>query len=222
MEIGLSALVRDRTMSPEIAATLAAAAEERRSFLVFAIPRLAGKSTVVQAMLAHVPSGTPVRTVTGEPGEISRLASAGGSGYLVIPEISQAPVPGYIWGPPVRRVFAVLARGYTLAAALHAPSVEEAFAIVCGGNGVPDEDASRIDLAVYIRSIGEWQAPSRRVVEAVHEIHGVSHGKPRTRALHLWDEGADRFATVNEPKIVLTDRWARLARDFGKAAAALS
>jgi len=194
-------------MSAEIAATLAAAAEERRSFLVFAIPR-------------HVPSGTAVRTVTGEPGEISHLASAGGSGYLVIPEVSQAPVPGYIWGAPVRRVFAVLTRGYALAAALHAPGVDEAFAILCAENGVPDEEAGRIHLAVYIRSIGEWQAPSRRVVESVHEIQGVSHGKPRTRALHLWDEGADRFVTVNEPKVVMTDRWARLSRDFGKAAVA--
>ena len=44
------------------------------------------------------------------------------------------------------------------------------------------------------------------------------HGKPRTRTLHLWDEGADRFVTVNEPKVILTDRWARLARDLGKAA----
>src|SRR3990170_331434 len=98
MGIGLAELVRNGTMSAEIAATLAGAAEERRAFLVFAVPRLAGKSTVMHAMLAHAPSGTPVRTVGGEPGEVQRLASARGSGYLVIPEISQAPVPGYIWG----------------------------------------------------------------------------------------------------------------------------
>lgn len=211
-------LVRNRTMSAEVAATLAGAVEERRSFLVFAVPRLAGKSTVMGAMLANVPDGTPIRTVSGDIAETARLRSGDGHGYLVVPEISPAPVPTYIWGAPVRRVFSVLGRGYALAAALHAPGVEEAFAIVCGENAVPDEDASHLELAVYIRSLGEWQAPTRRVVAAVHEIHGVTRGRPRTRALHLWEEVADRFLTVNEPRVVLTERWARLASDFGRAA----
>lgn len=218
MELGLADLVRNRTMSAEIAATLAGAAAEQRSFLVFAIPRLAGKSTVLHAMLAHAGSDTPIRTVSGTAAEAARLRSGDGRGYLLIPEISEAPVPGYIRGEPVRRVFGLLGRGFALAAALHASGVEEAFEIVCERNGVPDEDASRIQLAVYIRSLGAWQAPTRRVVEAVHEIHGVTGGKPRTRALHLWDEAADRFVTANEPKIVLAERWARLARDLGRAA----
>jgi hypothetical protein len=222
VELGLLDLVRNRTMSAEVAATLAGAVEERRSFLVFAVPRLAGKSTVVGAMLANVPEGTPVRTVSGDIAETARLRTSVGRGYLVIPEISPAPVPGYIWGAPVRRVFSVLGRGYALAAALHAPSVEEAFAIVCGENGVPDDDASRIELAVYVRSVGPWQAPVRRVIEAVHEVRGVTRGKPRTRALHVWNEATDRFATVNEPKIVLTERWARLASDFGRSARSAS
>lgn len=219
MTIALADLVRNGTMSAEIAATLAGAAEERRSFLVFAVPRLAGKSTVMQAMLASSGDDTPVRVASGEPEETARLRGGDGRGYLVIPEISEAPVPGYIWGEPVRRVFGVLTRGYALAAALHAPSVEEAFAVVCSGNGVPDASAGRIQLAVTIRSLGDWREPTRRVVQAVHEIWGVSGGRPRTRALHLWDEAADRFVTVNEPRVVSLDRWAALARDFGRAAA---
>ncbi|MBI2983443.1 MAG: hypothetical protein HYY42_04595 [Chloroflexi bacterium] len=219
MGIGLSDLVHNRTMSAEIAATLAGAAEERRSFLVFAIPRLAGKSTVLEAMLAHAGGDTPIRTVTGTAAESARLRAGDGRGYLHIPEISDAPVPGYIWGEPVRRVFALLGRGYALAAALHASGVDEAFDIVCAGNGVPDQDAARLHLTVHIRSIGDWQAPTRRVVEAVHEIHGVTGGRPRLRALHRWSEEADRFVTVNEPRVVLAERWARLARDLGRAGA---
>src|SRR5579859_5523280 len=136
MGLALADLVRNRTMSAEIAATLAGAAEERRSFLVFAVPRLAGKSTVEQAMLACAGAGTPIRLMTGDPAETARLRSGDGRGYLVIPEISQYPVaPGYIWGEPVRRVFGILERGYALAAALHAPDAETAFDIVCRGNG---------------------------------------------------------------------------------------
>ncbi len=211
----LEDLIRNGTMSAEIAATLAGAVEERRSFLVFAVPRLAGKSTVTEAMLARAVEGTPVRVMTGDEGEATRLRSSDGRGYLVIPEISQYPVmPGYIWGEPVRRVFALLERGYALAAALHAPDAATAFDIICRGNGVPDEDASRIRLAVYIRSLGEWEQPRRRVVEAVHEVDGVSGGRPRLRALHRWDRAADAFVTVNAPKIVLAERWARLAQEL--------
>lgn len=215
MGLGLPDLVHNGTMSAEIAATLAGAVEERRSFLVFAVPRLAGKSTVKKAMLAYAGRDTPVRVVTGDAAETARLRSGDGRGYVVIPEISQYPAaPGYIWGEPVRRVFALLDRGYALAAALHAPDAAAAFDIICRGNGVPDDDASRIRLAVYIRSLGEWQQPRRRVVEAVHEVDGVSDGRPRLRALHRWDRASDRFVTVNEPKIVLTERWARLAREL--------
>ncbi len=219
MALGLADLVRNGTMSAEIAATLAGAVEERRSFIVFAVPRLAGKSTVVHAMLARAGSDTPIRSVTGAAAEIARLRSGDGRGYLVIPEITQhAVAPGYIWDADVRRVFSVLERGYALAASLHAPGVGAAFAEICRRCGVPDEQAGRVHLAVYIRSFGEWQAPTRRVIEAVHEVDGVSGGRPRLRALHLFDEAHERFVTVNEPRIVLTERWARLARDLGRAA----
>lgn len=213
-------LVRNGTMSAEIAATLAGAALERRPFLVFAVPRLAGKSTVTEAMLAAAGPNTPIHVVTGDPSETAGLASGDGRGYLVIPEISQYPVmPGYIWGDPVRRVFALLERGYALAAALHAPDAETAFEIVCGGNGVSDALASRIRLAVYIRSLGEWQHPRRRVIEAVHEVDGVTGGRPRLRVLHRRDRVADGFVTVNEPKVVLPERWARLTVEIAAAAA---
>jgi hypothetical protein len=219
MGLTLVDLVRNRTMSAEIAATLAGAVEEHRSFLVFAVPRLAGKSTVTEAMLAYTGADTPVRTMTGDLAETSRLRSGDGRGYVVIPEISRSPVaPGYIWGAPVRRVFGILERGYALAAALHAPDAGNAFDKICRGNGVPDADASRIRLAVYIRSLGEWQDPTRRVIEAVDEVDGVTAGRPRLRTLHHWDEATDRFVTVNEPKVVLTERWARIATEMTAAA----
>ena len=203
MTLGLADLVRNGTMSDDIAATLTAAARDRRSFLVFAVPRLAGKSTLMDAILARTPPGTATHSMTGEPSEIARFASAPATGYLMIPEISEYPVmPGYIWGAPVRRVFGLLDRGYALAAALHAPGVVEAFEKITVGCRVPDEQAGRIQLAVYVRSIGDWRAPTARRVAEVHEIDGVAHGRPRARALHLWDEAHDRFVNVSAPRTV--------------------
>ena len=60
----------------------------------------------------------------------------------------------------MRRVFAALERGFSLATALHAPGIDEAFEVICGQNGVPDADAGRLDLAVYIATVGDdWRAP---------------------------------------------------------------
>jgi hypothetical protein len=80
---------------------------------------------------------------------------------------------------------------------LHAGSLDEAFHIVCGENRVPDDHAALIDLFVYIRSLGPWQQPARRVVAAVHELTGVSSGRPAGRLLHRWDESTDTFEAVD-------------------------
>lgn len=200
-ELDLIDLVANRTMSPEIAATLQAAAQHRRSLLVVAIPRWAGKSTLTHATLEHVPDGTAMHTLLDHPGDLDALADEPAEGYLVVPEVSEAPVPGYIWGEPVRRVFATLERGYALATALHAPGLDEAFAVLTQGNGVPDEHASRIDLMVYIRSLGDdWRAPTRRAVAELHEVERVTDGRPQARLLHRWDEAADKFEQLAEPR----------------------
>jgi hypothetical protein len=198
----LADLVANGTMSPEIAATLRATANGRHSFLVFAIPRLAGKSTVMSAMLAQRPKGAPLKTVGDDGLDIAALAAASKSGYLVVPEISEHPVsPGYIWGAPVRRAFANIGENVALAAALHAPGADEAIEIICRGNGVPDEQAARIALVVYIRSLGsDWRRPTGRRIATVHEIVAVRDGRPETRPLHRWDESADRFEALARPR----------------------
>lgn len=201
-QLTLADLVGNGTMSPEIAATLRATGQGRHWFLVAAIPRLAGKSTVMAAILAHRPRGAPLRTVGDDGVDIDALAAASARGYLVIPEISEYPVTaGYIWGAPVRRVFARLGEDVALAAALHAPGADEAMEIVCRGNGVPDDQAARLAIVVYIRSLGrDWRQPTGRRIATVHEIVAVRDARAETRLLHRWDERADRFETVAQPR----------------------
>lgn len=201
----LADLVANGTMSPEIAVTLRDTAQGRHSFLVVAIPRLAGKSTVMAAMLAHAPVGAPVKTVGDDGVDIDALAAVGTGGYLVVPEISEYPVTaGYIWGAQVRRVLARIGEDVALAAALHAPGAAEAIEVVCRGNGVPDEQAARIALVVYIRSLGtDWRRPTGRRVATVHEIVSVRDRRPETRLLHRWNELSDRFENVSEPRRIV-------------------
>ncbi len=217
--LDLVALVRNRTMSPEIAALLQAVGRERRSFLTLAVPRLAGKSTVMAAVLANAPEGTPLRVLDSGAAFVE-AEQARPDGYLVIPEVSPyAVMPGYLWGDPVRRAFALTSRGYALATALHAPGVREAFGEICAGNGVPDELAARLEFTVYLRSLGRWQAPQRRVVAEVHQVLAVHNGTPEAVLLHRWDEAGDRFEVNAAPEgISDASALATAARDLARRA----
>jgi type IV secretory pathway ATPase VirB11/archaellum biosynthesis ATPase len=193
-EIRLDDLVANRTMSPEIAATLRGIAKERRSFIVFALPRLAGKTTVLRAILAERPASTPLLTVAQDGQDIDDLMKRSSGGYLLIPEIARgAAMPGYIWDADVRGIFKTISSDVSLAATLHADAPEDAFEQICNGCGVPDALASKIQYAVHLRSLGRWEEPTRRVVQSVHAIQGVGGGKPEMKLLHRWDEQNDRF-----------------------------
>ncbi len=195
----LANLVANRTLSPEMAATLAAAAEERRSMLFVAIPRMAGKSTVMQAVLQYAPAGTPFHYLSSAIDPGLGIPASGDGGYLVLSEVSPAGFVDYFWEGDVRRVFAALERGFSLATALHAGSVDEAFEVLTRENGVPAGQAARLDVVVYIRSIGDdWSHPERRVVAAIAETEGVLAGRPQARLLHRWSEPDDRFEVVEE------------------------
>ncbi|MSQ22355.1 MAG: hypothetical protein EXR53_03475 [Dehalococcoidia bacterium] len=195
-------LIRNGTMSAEMAATLWAAVDQRISFVTVAIPRLAGKTTTTNAMLALLPPDVPVHRLSGDEAEMVRLKKAATGGYLVVGEFAQAPVPTYIWGAPVRRVFDTLTAGYSLAVALHAPSLQETFDAICLGNGVTDEQASRIGMMLYIRRFGEDPSSFWRRLSEVHEIDHVQAGRPAGCLLYRWVERGDRFEAVNAPRKV--------------------
>ena len=203
-ELSLGDLVANRTMSPEMAATLAAAARERRSLLFFAIPRLAGKTTTMLATLDHAPEGTPIHELSTETEPDLGIPDPPDGGYLVMHEIAQTDFPHYLWGEPVRRVFEALrGGGLSLATVLHAGGYEEAFSIILERNEVPDADAALIDYAVHIRSLGpDWREPTRRVVVELHEVTGVEGGHAVVNLLHRWDEEQDRFEVVGEPSLL--------------------
>lgn len=199
-ELGLADLVRNGTMSPEIAATLAVAASERRSLLVIAVPRGAGKTTLLRAALAHRPPGTPGYALQRyDDGSLGIPARRDG-GYLFLNEIADTGFVDYFWAGEVRRVFAEL-DGFSLATTLHAPGVDAAFEVIGGWNEVPDEHASRIDLAVYIEVTGTSRSPLRRSAE-VREIESVRDRRPFGRTLHRWIAGADRFQVVDAPALI--------------------
>src|SRR5438876_1081626 len=77
------------------------------------------------------------------------------AGKSVVAENSQARVQGYIWAEPGRDLFETLAAGYSLPTALRAPDLPGAFDVLCRGNGVSDEAASRWNLLLYLSRFGD-------------------------------------------------------------------
>ncbi|TAJ18936.1 MAG: hypothetical protein EPO65_07895 [Dehalococcoidia bacterium] len=213
MPLSLFDLVANRTLSPQMAATLAAAAQERCSLLFVALPRMAGKSTVMQAALQYAPEGTPFHHLSRAAGPTLGIPKRGDGGYLVVSEISPAGFEEYLWDDDARQVFAALDRGFSLVTALHAGSPDEAFEVLTRENGIPEVQAARIDIVVYIRSIGPWSRPSRRVVAAIAETDGVH---PRqARLLHRWIEAGDRFEAVEPSQRVSPETVAQYLGEFG-------
>ena len=204
-ELTLVDLVTNGTMNADIAATLASITAQQHSFVVVAVPRFAGKSTVTDAMLHCVPTNVPVHRLSGEEAEMDRLKLKGSGGYLVVGEFSRGPVSGYIWGSPVRKVFEIMRAGYSLSTALHAPSMEEAYAAICQANSVPDKDASRLTYMVYIERRGDDEDSFWRRIAQVHEVDRVVDGIPRGRLLFRWREKNDSFERVEEPRLLGID-----------------
>ncbi|MQC16775.1 MAG: hypothetical protein DWG82_00910 [Chloroflexi bacterium] len=184
-----------------MAAVLSVAAAEQRSMLFVAAPRMAGKTTTMNAALEHRPSGIPVYPLARSAGPDLGIPAGVGEGYLRLAEIAQTGFDDYFWGDEVKQVFAALDRGYSLVTALHADSLEDALAVL-DANRVPDEAQSRLDLVCVIRVIGHWEAPSRRAVAALHELELVERGEVHARLLHRWDEASDHFEPVQPPVFV--------------------
>jgi hypothetical protein len=197
MALGLDDLVANKTMSRGIAATLTQIAKKRRNYLVIALPRMAGKSTVGKAILDVArKDGASIRELGEDGTNVATLAAEARGGYLYVPEVSRYPVTeGYVWGAPVRAAFGVIKDGTSLSTALHADSPGDALDVLAQ-NRIAAADLARLDAIIHIRSLGDdWRDPTRRVIAGVYELRD---GEPTP--LHIWDERKDSFEEVAKPK----------------------
>ena len=66
-------LIANGTLSADQAAILWTVVEEQCSFVVVAIPRFAGKSTITKAIFDFLPPTVPVHRLSGQEEEMDRL-----------------------------------------------------------------------------------------------------------------------------------------------------
>jgi hypothetical protein len=205
-KLSIAELVHNGTMDAEIAGTLWAAVDEKLSFLTVAVPQNAGKTTVASAVLALRPPEVELNFVLGKQDELEALASEARGGYIVVGEFSHAPMPSYIWGEPVRQVFSTLRAGYSLQTSLHAPGVEAAVDVITTQNGVPDADASALNLIAYIEVFRNGDGGVARRVTEFYELDRIEGGRAVGRTLFRWQRGSDTFDKLTEPQNFAQDR----------------
>jgi hypothetical protein len=211
-EVTIPEMVRNGTMNAEMAAVIWAAVDEGVSFLTAAIPRFAGKTTTSNAALALRRPEVPLHWVDGRPAHMEKLLQQRTGGYLAVEEFDRAPMTGYIWGEPVRRVFQTVAEGgYSLQGVLHAHSVDEAVRLISEGNGVSDEHAGIFKLILYIERFGTGYNSFWRRITNLYEMHRVEGGSPVGHPLFTWDPQQDHFQKHMDPH-----QWAHDREDLGR------
>lgn len=181
----LDEMVRAGSVTEEGAGLLRTIGAEGHSFIVYSLPRSAGKSTLVEAILAEA-AGHPRTEFLGTEEEVGRLSVLPNKGYLVVAEMGHRGRPGYLAQEEVVRAFRLARDGFSLATSLHADTLEGALDVLAR-NGVTGSEVAAVRYWVKVQPLGDPQDPTTpRVIEAIDVLAPVA-GLPR--ATNLYRQG---------------------------------
>jgi type IV secretory pathway ATPase VirB11/archaellum biosynthesis ATPase len=166
--LSLEDLVGTGTVSEEGAETLREIGRSGQSFIVYSLPRGAGKSTLVEAILAH--RRLPRYDFLGTQEEVRTLSAGPERGYLVVAEMGHRGRPGYLAGEEVERAFRLAREGFSLATSLHADDLDGALDVLAR-HGITASAAAAVHYFVKVQPLGDpGDASTRRVVETIDEV----------------------------------------------------
>jgi type IV secretory pathway ATPase VirB11/archaellum biosynthesis ATPase len=170
----LDDLVANGTITAAGADVLRGIGAGAHAFLVYSLPRNAGKSTVTEAILDEAPAHVARHDFLGTEEEAADLGARRPDGYLVVAEMGHRGRPGYLAGEEIHRAFALVAAGYPLASSLHADDVDGLVQVLADHGIDAPTIADGVRFLVKVQPLGDPFAPdTRRVVEHVDEVTGV-------------------------------------------------
>lgn len=189
-------LIEDGTVTAEMAAFCWQAVAGGAGFLTGAVPGGAGKTTLMAAVLAFLPPGERIITVSDRSVLDAALAGRiGQPATLLAHEIGAGHWFGYIWGRDAADFFSLGACGLRTVTCLHADTAEQAWDIL-GPLGVKGGDFDSVRLQLFM------QVPTRagRVLHRVRRIYFCVDGA--LRPIYAWRRDGDRFeALVDRPAL---------------------
>jgi len=166
--LALPKLVSNGTLDWKAVAFLWLALERHRSIIVAAEPRLAGKTTLLHAMMELVAPIYSFVATRGRKEDFGHLLDhCPKETYIVVNELSDH-LETYLWGPPVGMLFRLVARGYAFVATMHAEApmgvVRE---LLAPQLTLSHADVANVDLIVML----ELETESRELVRRVMSIN---------------------------------------------------
>lgn len=191
------------SMPPRLAALFWLGVERGSSLLIAAEPPLAGKTTILTALLGFArPEATAY--FTRGMGETFDLPPPNDSHptYILINEISDH-LPVYTWGRYARRAFELLDEGYSLATTVHAESAAEALGILENELAIPRRHIANLTFVAALQLTHSGGRSLRRVSEVAFlrpsDLPGDELHMSRIAA---WNAQDDSFRVMDSAEAV--------------------
>lgn len=183
----LLGLIDNGTLDFRTAALLWLLVDRKSSILAAAGPQLAGKTTLLTALLDVMPSVYKHVLTRGKHEDFSFLLdTVPEETYVLVAELSNH-TPAYLWGDAVKKLFDALDAGYSMLATMHADTPEETLDILRDYPVfIPDSQLHKVGVVVNLVLIyGEHQL--------VRKVSGVTLVMPGPSMVPLvdWDPRND-------------------------------
>ena len=224
-------LVRNNTLDLKLAALLWLLVDKKASIVVAAAPQLAGKTTLLTALIDFMPPRYTKVFTRGRNEDFSFLSSPDSDAsntYILVPELSDH-TPAYLWGEEVRTLFQALDDGYSMGATMHADTPEEVVgALQAPPVNVPRGLLRHLHLIVTLRLVYGERGLVRRVSLLTSLASPDSDGRGLTaQRLARWEPDGDAFILEDSPetRAALAGRagmaWADVEADLARRAKTL-
>lgn len=193
--LSLLDLIRNNTLDVDTAALLWLLVENKSSVIVASMPQLAGKTTLLSALMDFAPPRYERVYANGQDEDFSFLNhTAPSNTYILIPELSDH-TPAYLWGDAVQTLFKSLGQGYSMAATMHADTPEQVLDMLAGYPVYISRDVlHHVDLIVNIK----MSYSERDMLRLVNRVTLVSTGANLV-TLAEWDSTKEAITHFNSP-----------------------
>jgi len=188
-------LIAAGNLDVPVAAILWALMHRRSSVILAAMPRLAGKSTLLTAMLDFLPPGVRRIYLRGTYEDFDFLESSQPeSSCLLVNELSDH-LPHYLWGAGALQALNLLSKGYSLAATMHAESPQHLVSQLTEEVGA---DRAMLARLTAIVNLYMQPGPAGANDEAVRRVDTITLLEPVGAGLGYvpavrWEPDGDRF-----------------------------
>lgn len=205
-EISIISLIQNRTISPPGAALLWAVAARRGSLIVASPPRLAGKSTVLHAVLDLFPLDTTIVPIDGERATFDFIGRTDPAKTTLLVHEFSDHLAEYTWGEQAARVFVAATQGYAIGATMHAATAEQVLhELASPPNAIHPQRLGLLQLVVTIAVRDAHPQPIRRV-QTVTVVHPPSlpNKLPGLHSIAVLDDQADELRLdLSTPSLAL-------------------